>query len=179
MKSDQKFNILNFILFQFGYFVALLCAAHDVRLWPSVYTSLALAWHFHTLPSDRKRELTFFAVALPIGLATDLMLAYFDVYHFKNGFQYFGFLPEWLVCLWLLFLTCFRYSLSWLRDSFFLAMFLGGVGAPLSYIYGGEKWNVIVRAMHPMSSTVWMAMSWAIVIPLIVWLNKKIIPAQS
>jgi hypothetical protein len=179
MKSVQKFNILNFILFQIGYFVAIVCAAHDVRLWPSVYTGLALAWHFHTVRTDWRRELTFFAAALPLGLATDLLLAHTDVYHFQNGFQYFHGLPEWLLCLWLLFLTCFRYSLSWLRDSFFLAMILGGIGAPLSYIYGGEKWGVIIRAMHPMSSAVWMALSWALVIPLLVWINKKVIPNQS
>jgi len=177
VKSVKNLNAINFILFQIGYFVALLSAAHDLRLWPLAYTALVLGWHFYV--SNKKTELLFFSVALPMGLIIEYFLISTSVYNLRAGYQIFGLVPEWLICLWLLFLTCFRYCFTWVKKYYWLGAVCAGIGSPLSYINAGERWNIIERGLTPVwHSTLLMGLSWAVMVPLMAWVHKILIDKE-
>ncbi|OGO15598.1 MAG: hypothetical protein A2Z14_15090 [Chloroflexi bacterium RBG_16_48_8] len=80
--------------------------------------------------------------------------------------------------MWLLFSTSLNGSLSWLKDRYFLAVILGAVFGPLNYVSGvrlgaaGFNFDFLVTVGV-------LAVVWGLVVPILVWLSKKLIDEEA
>lgn len=124
-------TVLNFLLFQAGWFAAILLAARDQPL-AAAGSVVALVVLHLLFVDDLKLELGMILPAIPMGFAVDAILATSGALTYRGQFDP-HLPPWWIVSLWLLFAATFRHSSRWMLGRPKLSALLGVVGAPLSY----------------------------------------------
>lgn len=163
--------LTNVVLFQLGWFACLLLSGVWVVL--IAITVLLLHFYFIVPQEQRIKELNLIVIVLFVGVILELCYLFGEVLIRSGGESYPAF---WLLIIWALFATTFRYSLSWLRPKLWLASIFAGVAAPMSY-YAGANLNATVSLNdNAIFSLAVIAVSWAIVFPL---LMKKLVPVTQ
>ncbi|MFT3906150.1 MAG: DUF2878 domain-containing protein [Steroidobacteraceae bacterium] len=127
--------LLNFVLFQFGWFAAVLGAAHAHALLGTLTVLLIIAWHLYAARNWRA-ELQLLLCAALIGLCADTALASSGWVQYSDPLMPAGLAPLWIIALWMLFATTLRLSLKWLQPHLLLGALCGAVGGPLAYLSG-------------------------------------------
>jgi hypothetical protein len=163
--------LANIVLFQVGWFTCLLLSG----TWAILIATTIVLLHFYFIVPYKQRikETGLIAVVLFVGVILELCYLFSEVLIRSDGEGYPAF---WLLLIWVLFATTFRYSLFWLRSKLWLASIFAGVAAPVSY-YAGANLNATVSLNDNITfSLVVIAMSWAIVFPL---LMKLLVPTAK
>jgi len=163
--------LTNVVLFQLGWFACLLLSG----VWVVLIAITVLLLHFYFIVSQEQRikELNLIVIVLFVGVILELCYLFGEVLIRSGGESYPAF---WLLIIWTLFATTFRYSLSWLRPKLWLASIFAGVAAPMSY-YAGASLNATVSLNdNAIFSLAVIAVSWAIVFPL---LMKRLVPVTQ
>lgn len=163
-------SIINFALFQFGWFACVLGAAWGLP-WAGTGIALAIV-AMHLLMANRPQtELKLLAIAAAIGVGFDSTLAALGWVAFPSGILIPGMAPHWMVALWLLFATTLNVSLGWLKRKPLLAVVFGAVGGPLAYFGGAKLGALSFIDMTP--ALIALAIGWALITPLLVQLAKR------
>jgi hypothetical protein len=162
-------RILNFILFQAGWFACVWGGAHDLTPVAVAAAGVVVGVSLWPLGADWLRDLKLLLVVALIGWGVDSVHLYFGVFALIGTPRFPYLCPLWLVALWAAFGTTLRGSLSWLAGRYGLAALLGAVSGPLSYLAGAKLGAV---TLHPnrIFSLVALAGGWAMVMPVLVWL---------
>ena len=104
------------------------------------------------------------------GLLFDSSAVYFNWIQLNPPAE-IGWLPIWMISLWLLFISSMPLLQSLFQNKYFLAAIAGAVFGPLSY-QAGAKFGVL--HLNGAISLVIYSVYWAIYIPsAIFWLRKK------
>jgi hypothetical protein len=160
-------KMLNFVLFQTGWFACVLAGAHGVSVAAvaaaGVVMGVSLWWFSANRVSDAG---LFLAVAL-IGFCVDTVHLRLGVFALIGDPRFSHLCPLWLVALWAMFGTTLRGSLSWLTGRYWLAALLGAVAGPLSYL-GGAKLGAVTLHPNRAFSVAALAVGWAFVMPLLI-----------
>lgn len=153
--------VLNIGLFQMGWFACLLLPVQ----WSSLLVALVLLIHFAVIvPStERVREGRLVVSVLCVGFIVELLYLWFQVL-IRTDESLFP--PLWLLFIWLLFATTFRYSMAWLRPKLLLAAIFAGVAAPMSYLAGANLNALVSLNSNPVFALSIIGISWAIIFPL-------------
>lgn len=162
-------KLINFVLFQAGWFVCVLGGPHDMDM---VAVATAMAVIFINLWWNREHlicELRLITVAAVIGFSFDTVNLSLGVFFLNEAVRFPLLCPVWLVALWAMFGTTLRSSLDWLVGRYLLAALLGAVAGPLSYLGGAKLGAVTINPNHVFAVAV-MATGWAAIMPLLVWL---------
>lgn len=132
---------------------------------------LLMVWHFFGF-SAVARESAWLMLATGIGLLVEFLLLYFGILlHEQRADAILG-VPLWLLFLWLLFATTFRFSLFFLQKHTILAAALGAFAA-LSY-WAGAALNAGSKLAEPQSfALLCIAMVWALVLPALVIIYRR------
>jgi hypothetical protein len=162
-------NILNFVLFQAGWFACVLGGAHGMPVAAVASAGAVIVVSLWWFSADRMRDARLLLAVALIGFCVDTLHLHFGVFELIGDPRFPHLCPLWLVALWTMFGTTLHGSLSWLAGRYGLAAMLGAVAGPLSY-HGGAKLGAVT--LHPNSafSIAALAVGWAIVMPLLVWL---------
>lgn len=153
-------NLVNFALFQIGWFACVLGAAdpRPAMAWAGpLVVLLLLAVHLGRSRESSSELRLLIGVGL-FGFAVDSVLSATDVLRYEDRLVAW-LAPPWIVALWLMFAATFRHSLAWLAPRPAVAFLLGAVGGPLSYAAGARlgalEWpeNVVRSAL--VTSVVW------------------------
>ena len=165
----MKANILNFILFQLGWFVCILGAAYNY-VYEAIFMSLVIIFLHLKVTKNNTNDLKLFIFALTIGFFFDgfLQLQQLIVY-FNPGWPY-PLPPLWILVLWVIFAMTLNHSLKWMKGRVLIAMLFGLIGGPLAYL-AGEKLNAII--LNSSSTLYILAIGWAIITPLLMKLSEK------
>jgi hypothetical protein len=165
-------KLLNFALFQVGWFACVLGGAHDMPV-AAVAAAVAVVgmslWWFS---ADRVSDLRLIEAVALIGFCVDTVHLRFGVFALVGDPRFPHLCPLWLLALWAVFGTTLRGSLSWLAGRYGMAALLGAVAGPLSYI-GGAKLGAVTMHPNHVFSMAALAVGWAVVMPLLVWLAHK------
>lgn len=167
--------IFNALLFQ----LAWLANVMNVGLLPVLVSALVVAVHLlmvrHFFDSAASgRESLWLLLVTVAGFFVEFGLSHFGVLrHEPPTLSLFG-VPVWLLLLWLVFATTFRFSLIFLRDRIAWSVVLGA-GAALSY-WGGAALNTTSQLGNPAwSALLWIALVWALVLPALVVFHRRYI----
>jgi hypothetical protein len=163
-------KVLNFIVYQAGWFACVLGAAYG---WPWLGTGLvimALAMHVRAAPQPRA-ELTLILLAVLIGAVWDSALALSGVVHFANGSLIDSTAPHWMLALWALLASTLNLSLAWIKTNVWAAIALGGLGGPLAYL-GGARAGALTLPDTALALPV-LALGWAVLTPLLCALARR------
>ena len=162
--------MVNYLLFQLGWFVCVLGGNKIALAATAVILAVHLLWVGSWAMEQQLLAVTFF-----LGCALDSFLGNLAIVQFHQNDES-RILPLWLACLWLIFATTLRHSLDWSRTHRLYGAVLGFVGGPLSY-YAGSQLNEITLAQPLWQTWLLLAVIWAILIPVLqtfsqAWLNK-------
>lgn len=163
-------NIINFVLFQLGWFACVLSsAAHQPWLGALVAVAV-LAWHLARANAPRL-ELYLLLVAMFIGAVWDSVLVWGALLDYSSGVLLPNTAPYWIVIMWALFASTLNLSLGWLKKRYFVAVVLGAVAGPLAY-YAGANFGAL-SFVNQTNALIALAIGWAIFTPLLVAIAER------
>ncbi len=166
----SKKVILNFVLFQIGWFACVLGAANQ-QPWVGVITvSVFLVWHFFSAKNAGK-EMTLLLIALVAGGAFDQIMQVSNLLTYQSHGWNNNIAPVWIIALWAIFVTTLNVSLRWMHGRWLIAFVFGFIGGPLAYM-GAERLGAVSLNLTP-ASHIALAVGWAILTPLLVKLSQR------
>jgi len=167
----MKQALLNYALFQMGWFACVFGAAYD-RSWLGLFVVLLAVTVHLTTARLPLREAGLLLICALIGLTFDSALLMTTWVSYPNGSWFPGLVPLWIVAMWVLFGTTLNRSLAWLRGQPWIAFLLGAIGGPLSYL-AGERIGAI-DITQPLAAMSALAVGWGLVLPLLFAVSAKL-----
>ncbi|WP_455219762.1 DUF2878 domain-containing protein [Kaarinaea lacus] len=164
-------NIINFILFQIGWFACVISSAASQPIWGVVVAAVVIGYHLirAVIPLY---EFYLIFIAMIIGVLWDSLLVTLSLLDYASGILIPNTAPYWIVVMWGLFATTLNVSLRWLKGKYQLSILLGAIAGPLAY-YGGEQLGA-VNFVDPSMAFLALAVGWAIFTPLLIAVSKNI-----
>ena len=167
--------IINFVLFQIGWFACVLGAAKQLPWLGVIVVAVIVAWHL-LQAKQAKAELVLLELALLIGGMFDqLMLSSHLISYQAHGWgidqDSAPIVPAWILALWAIFVTVLNVSLRWMRGKWLVAILFGAIGGPLAYM-GAQKLGAVTLNALPISYVA-LSVGWAILTPLLLKVSEK------
>jgi len=168
-------NLANYLLFQVGWFACVSRAAHG-DMWSGplvVLVIVALHLLFVVRPSERRWELGYILAIGVLGMLVDTGLGLIGAtcYPSSEAVWPARIAPPWITALWVLFGTLPHHSLGWLAGRPALAVVLGAIGGPLSFL-GGTRFMAVAPGEAPLLTWVALALEYALLTPLLLHLAR-------
>lgn len=167
--------IINFVLFQIGWFACVLGAAKQMP-WVGVAVVIAIIIYHLTQAKHAKKEVQLLLITLVIGGTFDqIMLNHHVISYQAHGWSSL-LVPVWILALWAEFVTLLNVSLRWMkviqsRARWLVAVLFGAIGGPLAYM-GAEKLGAVTLNNSPVSHIA-LSVGWALITPLLLKLSTK------
>lgn len=168
IQSDTMRNIINFVLFQAGWFACI--------VYPGLaavgFVVLLLAFHIAFISRHRFTELQFIGAGTVIGGVLDGV--WFQTGILDDGSGSIQLTPIWLVAVWAIFMTTLSHSLSWISSRAWLPFVCAPVAGPFAY-WSASKLGV-VEFPDLTVSLIALAIGWLVVFPALLYLRKYLYP---
>ncbi|MGQ0442310.1 MAG: DUF2878 domain-containing protein [Methylophilaceae bacterium] len=162
--------VLNFILFQVGWFACVLGAAQQQPWLGAAVVLVCIAWHLVSA-FDAEAEIILLVIALIIGGMFDQFMQITGLVQYQAHGWHQAIIPVWILALWLAFSTTLNVSLRWMRGRWLIAILFGLIGGPLAYL-GAEKLGAVI-INNGFISYATLAIGWAILTPLLIFIAQK------
>ena len=170
----ERLTIINFLLFQIGWFACVLSGAAGLNSPSLLFTAAFLFVHFRFYPwklTDYKLVLA----AILIGVILDSSWSAWGLMAYQAQ-TIEPIAPWWIWCLWINFALTLNHSMSWLLKHRLLAGILSAVASPVSY-YAGSRLGAL-QWLQPEILIIVLGISWGLVIPLLLtlalfWRNQE------
>lgn len=172
MMSGMTSKLLNFLLYQLGWFCCVLGAAWGYPLSGALAALLLLLVHL-LLTDSRIAELQLILVTGLLGTLVDSLQQAFGILTFKTDPSWAFWLPLWVFVIWTQFASLLRFSLNWLSGRYLLGAGLGLIGGPLAY-WSGVRIGAAEFSDNLLFSLTPLALVWTLMIPLLLWLRSRI-----
>lgn len=128
-------TLVNFVAFQAGWFACVIGAANGFPRAGLVVVGLVICLHL-VMAARPGQELRLIFLALVMGLVFDSLLVNSGWLKYAGGTMFPGIAPYWILAMWALFATTLNVSMGWLKNKPALALLMGAVFGPLSYMAG-------------------------------------------
>ena len=165
--------LVNFGLYQVGWFAIVLGAANGIG-WLGAVVALLLVGVHLVLVRGLSRHLALILAAGTIGMTVDSFQVQFGILRFPYTGHTQQLAPPWDAVLWIQFATILPFCLRWLSHRYVLSAVVGLTGGPLAF-YGGEKLGAVSFEPPRAVSLAVLAAVWALTLPLLVWLSDVIV----
>jgi hypothetical protein len=165
----KKVVVLNFILFQLGWFACVLSAAWNQPLLGTLIALVIVILHL-TRAIHFPEELALIGFATLVGLVWDSTLVASGLLSYQTGLISEQLAPHWIIAMWALFATTLNLSLSWLKQRLVIASLFGLVGGPMAYYAGYRMGAVMIPDMFTALAA--LAFGWALILPVLVLFSE-------
>ena len=163
-------TLLNFLMFQLGWFASVLLGASDWPWLAPVVVLPVLLVHL-AMSDDRAAERKLMAYALAVGLVWENVVSAAGLLVYPSGQPLERLAPAWILAMWPLLAITLNVSLRWLKGRYLLAALFGAIGGPLAF-FAGERLDAVVFP-QPAPAIVVLAVGWAAMFPLLMWLSQR------
>jgi len=147
-----------------------LCWLSAVWLQQPILVAALLSLHLALVANKKQEVVLLILCALP-GLLLDSLLTSLGLFQFPSEITLL--LPSWLILLWLCFCATFNLSLKFFANHLWLSAFAGAIGGSSSYL-AGHNLNAVVLGHNLITSTLLLAVIWALLLPLLFNLHKNL-----
>jgi len=161
--------ILNFIIFQVGWFSSVYGGAQQMPWLGPVAVSAALLIHLRAAHRPQQEIVLVLSCAV-IGAAFDSALVALGWVNYSSGIFSQSVAPYWIITMWMLFATTLNVSMRWLRNKDKLAAVFGFIGGPITYL-AGQKLGAIVL-VDQIAALLALGVGWAIMMPILLRLSE-------
>lgn len=171
VQTMNRHLIINFALFQAGWFACVLGGAYDHVIAGCLVASGIIGYHLYRAV-DTSRELRLLMLALVIGLVFESIVTYLGLAVYGNGLLIEQLAPVWIILMWPMFATTLNISMRWLKTMpFWMVGVIGGAFAPFAY-YAGNSLGAVVYDDLILSLLV-IASAWTLLLPVMVMFSLK------
>ena len=162
--------VINFLLFQAGWFACVLGGANNMPwLGPVVVAGIIV---YHLGQSQRpSSEVKLILLAVVLGTLWDSLLVTMGWLNYSSGMLMAYLAPYWIIAMWALFSTTLNVSLKWMKGRMFLAAVFGAVGGPLAYFAGYKLGAVAVPDIAV--AMIALGIGWAVMMPVLMYLSDR------
>jgi len=160
----------NFVVFEAAWFACILGVAHGRPLWGTAAVAAAIAWHV-AISARPATELTLAGLLGVIGLLAESLVVAQGHVAYPAGQPVAWLAPYWMVALWAEFAIALNVTLRWLKRRPALALVLGAVFGPLSFLGGVRLGGA--RFIDEGAALVTLAALWAVLMPLVMALSDR------
>ncbi|BCA79299.1 DUF2878 domain-containing protein [Desulfuromonas sp. AOP6] len=164
-------KVLNFFLYQTGWFFCVLGAAWGYPITGALLSLLLIVVHL-LLAGNRRNEILLLGSACLLGVTIDSLQQGLGLFTFRSDPGWPLWIPLWVFVIWAQFATLFHYALRWMAGRYVLAALLGGVGGPLAY-GAGMRLGAASLGDLPVLTFLSLALVWASVTPALLWLSER------
>jgi hypothetical protein len=163
-------QLANFVIFEAAWFACILGVAHGVPLWGTAAVVAAIAWHV-AISARPATELALVGLLCAIGLVAESLVVAQGHVAYPAGQPVAWLAPYWMVALWGEFAIALNVTLRWLKGRPLLALVLGAVFGPLSFLGGVRLGGA--RFVDTTPALVTLACMWALLMPLVMALSNR------
>ena len=163
-------QLANFVVFEAAWFVCILGVAHGQTLWGTAAVVAAIGWHV-AISARPAAELALVAILCAIGLVVESLVVAQGHVAYPAGQPVAWLAPYWMVALWGEFGIALNVTLRWLKRRPLLAVVLGAVFGPLSFLGGVRLGGA--RFVDEPAALVTLACMWAVLMPLVMWISDR------
>lgn len=156
-------TLLNYVLYQTGWFAVVLGAASGHALAGSGVALVGLGLHL-ALCRSRRAECALVAAAGALGFVVDSGQTALGLLTFPTVGLAGWLCPPWIVVMWMQFATTFRFALRWLLERPPRTALAGAVGGPLAYLAGERLGAVALGEPRTVALGV-LSVVWALALP--------------
>lgn len=163
--------MINFVVFQLGWFSAILGAANQFNLIGMILVLLCCLLNIKLLPHPRLNiRLIFLSVTL--GLVLDSLALYLDlISYITTPWWPLQLAPLWILGLWALFATTLNGYLAWINRFPLIGILGGMVFGPLAYLAGLKLGAVVYIAS--IATWIYLAFAWGIAMMILLKMNRQ------
>lgn len=162
--------VINFILFQIGWFACVIGAAKQMPWLGVIVVAAIVAWHL-SQAKQPKLEVYLLTLTIIIGAIYDQTLLQNNLLTYQAHGWSNKLTPAWILALWAEFATILNVSLRWMHGRWLIAVLFGAIGGPLAYIGAARLGAVSLNAL-PLSYVA-LSVGWAIITPLLLKLSER------
>ncbi|PPD56498.1 MAG: hypothetical protein CTY10_03915 [Methylotenera sp.] len=167
--------VINFVLFQIGWFACVIGAAKQMPWLGAAVVIAIIIWHL-TQAKQAKKELQLLFITLVIGGTFDQIMLNHELISYQAHGWSNSIVPVWILALWAEFVTVLNVSLRWMKElktqvRWLVSILFGAIGGPLAYM-GAEKLGAVTLNNLPISYIA-LGVGWAILTPLLLKLSEK------
>ena len=162
VSPDWRLLAPNLLLFQAGWFAAVLGAANGMPWLGHLVIAAILAFHLYRAVDPAKEAGLILGVLL-VGLVFESMLAASGWVAYTDHAAATP--PLWMIMLWANFAATLNVALRSLRNRSWQLALLGLVGGPLAY-WGGTGLGAM-KWLEPEAVLLYLALGWAVLTPLL------------
>ena len=163
-------QLTNFAIFEGAWFACILGVAHGQPALGTAVVLAAIAWHV-AISARPATELALAGLLAVIGLVAETAVVAQGHVAYPAGQPVAWLAPYWMVALWAEFAIALNVTLRWLKRRPLVALVLGGVFGPLSFI-GGVRLGGAQFVDKP-AALVTLACMWAVLMPLVMALSNR------
>jgi hypothetical protein len=163
-------KIINFVLFQVGWFACVRGAAKQMPWLGVIFMFLFLVWHV-SQAKQAKPEIILVIITVIIGGIYDLVMTHNNLLSYQAHGWSTDLPAAWILALWAEFAMILNVSLRWMRRRWLIALLFGAIGGPLAYIAAAKLGAVTLNAL-PLSYVA-LSAGWAIITPLLLKLSER------
>ena len=162
----MKKILYNAIVFNIAWFVCILGGSLYAVPFAFVVIGIHLAFF-----SNNKTEIALIVVVLLLGVVVESVFIRAGLLIPPDGSLW---PPLWLICLWGFFATTLNHSLRWFQSHLPVALIMGAVSAPLTYL-GGTRLNDFSMREPLILTLVSMGVVWCVVFPFCLILARHLL----
>jgi hypothetical protein len=163
-------QLANFAVYEAGWFACILSVAHGHPLWGTGALVAAIAWHV-AISARPATELALVAILCAIGFVAESLTVAQGHIAYPAGQPVAWLAPYWMVALWGEFAIALNVTLRWLKRRYVLAMVLGAVFGPLSFLGGVRLGGA--SFVDEGIALAWLAATWAVLMPLVMAVSDR------
>lgn len=160
----MKRTLVNFVAFQVGWFACVSGAASGLPWVGVLVVGLVIGLHL-VLAARPGQELRLVLLAVVMGLVFDSLLVKSGWLQYAGGAAFAGMAPYWILAMWALFATTLNVSMGWLKNKPGLAVLMGAIFGPLSYM-AGQRLGAL-EFINFNSAILALVFIWALAMPLL------------
>lgn len=168
--------LLNAIVFKIAWLSTIFGGANELPMLGPLAVMVAVGIHLR-LAADPQRELALVALTGAIGLAWDSVMVSAGWMSYPSGTFVAGLAPYWIIGMWMLFATTLNVTFRWLHSRMLLAVVMGAVFGPMSYMAGSAAGAVQLH--NPTIVYITLSVSWALLMPGLLLLARQLDGTQA
>ena len=128
---------------------------------------------------DNYSELKLIILFGFVGTVIDTCMAYFGILIYNGTYFPDSYIaPLWITSMWCGFSATINHSLSWLHNRYLASTVLGVISGPLSYL-AGAKFGAIEFDAAPILALIIISIYYGITVPLMYWVNEKLVISSN
>jgi hypothetical protein len=171
-------KILNAVGYQVVWFACIYSASRG-NAWLGFAASIIFSVVMLAFAGKAKDDIRILSIGLCLGICVDSIFASSGLIKYDAAWSIEGLAPLWIMALWLSFSLTLNHSMAFLRNNLTLAAAFGLIGGPLAYFGADRLFNVLDFGTNTVSVIAALAIAWAIAIPAIFWIDKRIANAPK